>query len=86
MTHREIETKYEPKVRGLYFARRYLTDDSYRFVVQVEGEAPFLKIWQVMDVIERKMIREADFVFYCWGPKIETPEVPKEEIQKETHP
>jgi hypothetical protein len=86
MTSAYSKTNYEPKERGLYFARSYGSDNHYRYVVQVTGEPPFLRVEQVMDIIEGKLINRDGFAFYLWGPKIEHPEVPATEIEKRTNP
>lgn len=72
--------KHEPPDEpGMYFARQYRHDTHYRYIVLVWGEAPFLSVKAVFDLIHgTKISNEASVI---WGPKIEERHVPPGEIQ-----
>lgn len=68
-----------PTAPGLYFAKKP-GDSEYRFIVNVVGDSPFLKISNVLDMcshvqISTLRINEPDSI--CWGPQVHIPQVQK---------
>ena len=81
MDTKELKTKNIPQEAGIYLARTVSTYQWYRYIVKVTGEAPMLRAKIVWDRLEDKLYKGfVDSETIYWGPKLEIPEVPREEI------
>lgn len=71
-------SRQKPNEPGIYWARSSPSLRWYDLIVEVGGEAPWLKICWIQPRIGKKI----DYPFMRWGPKIcdKAPEVPDKEI------
>ncbi len=70
-----------PTEPGMYFARQYRSDSHYRYIVLVWGEAPFLSVKAVFDLIHGKPASSDAHCGIIYGPRIEERHVPPGEVQ-----
>ena len=79
MDPKELKTKNIPQEAGVYLARTNSRNRWYRYIVEVGGESPMLKVVTIWDRLEEKLYKGFNDTVY-WGPKLEIPAVPTEEI------
>ena len=81
MDKEELKTKNIPQEAGIYLARLSEKYQWYRYIVEVTGEAPMLKANWVWDQLNEKLYKGFDATKdVYWGPKLDIPAVPDEEI------
>ena len=76
-----------PTESGIYAVRKNPESNWYNLIIEVIGEVPFLRISNVMLRFSRIKREDESLIqrikdnpeALCWGPKLEAPEVPKNE-------
>jgi hypothetical protein len=80
-----MSDKKLPQEPGFYWARSNIRFEWYNLIVEVYGNSPFFKI-RSWNRISNKLYLDYELSLYDiaeFGPKIEEPKVPIEDIKKE---
>ena len=73
----KVANLHVPQEAGLYWARSEVSYQWYDLIVQVIGKPPMLR---VSEVHSRGLKTKEPHAVEYFGPKIEEPDVPREEI------
>lgn len=70
-----------PTKAGIYFARRYKSDDWWNYLVGVSGEVPFMRIEWSISLAEWKSLKLEVHQVGDWGPEVVRPDIPMDLVE-----
>lgn len=68
-----------PTSEGIYLARESEHHGWYNLIAYVYGKHPFFRV-DVLVYTEHRLIRSIDFIDFYFGPRVDIPTVPKDQV------